>query len=183
MSSPWNSIEVSKPADSLERRATHREVAAVEHDADAKHILDQDVRGETECEVVGPNERSSPPIPIVEAVVARQGQEVRLPLETLTRCAPATRLAPGNPHRVDKQSPRASCRARSRAITKPLRGSSTTRTCGMARATSAVRSRLALLITMISSGRRLCASSECKHAAMNRSSLWAQTMTLMINRS
>ena len=47
-----------------------------------KHVLDQDVRGETEREVVGTNERSSPPVPIVEAVVARQGQKVRLPLET-----------------------------------------------------------------------------------------------------
>jgi hypothetical protein len=36
---------------------------------------------------------------------------------------------------------------------------------------------------MISSGGRVCAISEQRQAAMKRSSLWAQTMTLIVTRA
>jgi hypothetical protein len=56
------------------------------------------------------------------------------------------------------------------------------RTPGIARATAPVRSVLALLMTRISSGARVCASSKYRHVAMKVSSLWAQTITVTVNR-
>jgi len=51
-------------------------------------------------------------------------------------------------------------RPRSRATTSPFVGSSITRTPGIAAATSPVLSALALLMSRISSGSRLCARME-----------------------
>ena len=62
--------------------------------------------------------------------------------------------------RYTRMSPVAVRRPVSRATTSPLRGSSTTYTCGICCATARVSSVLALLTTTISSGTRVCASRE-----------------------
>src|SRR5688500_8354483 len=45
-------------ADRVERFPAHREVAAVEDGADAKHVLDEQLRGGGEREVIGANEQA-----------------------------------------------------------------------------------------------------------------------------
>ena len=168
-----------EPADARQRVGADGEVAAVEDRADAQDVFDEQLRRRRQREVVGADEQSSPPVPVVEAIRPGQRNEIGIALRIAARRARARSAAPGNRHpRRRARRPVAIRRPVSRATTRPLRGSSTTRTCGICSATARVASVLALLMTRISSGSRDCARREWRHAARYCASLWAQTMTL-----
>ena len=172
-----------EPADALERVAPDGEVAAVEDRADPQDVLDEQLRRRRQREVVGADQQPAPPVPVVEAVGPGQRDQIAGRARTAARRARATSAAPGSRRRGRRaRRPVAARRPVSRATTRPLRGSSTTRTCGICCATARVASVLALLMTRISSGGRDCARREWRHAARYCASLWAQTMTLIAQR-
>jgi hypothetical protein len=69
-------------ADPLERLLTDSEVATIEDRADPEEVLDQQLRGRSEREIVGADQRPPRPVPIVVPVGTRQRDERGITIES-----------------------------------------------------------------------------------------------------
>ena len=169
-----------EPADACQRLAPDREVAAVEDRAEVQRTVQKKMRRRRNRHVVGANERTAPPVPVVEPVRAGHADQTLVRREALLNALepPDRRAAVGVHEREDVAAGLAA--ARSRATTSPFLGSSMTPPPGTARARAAVSSVLALLITMISSGGRVCASKEKRQAGRSCASLYAHTIAVIV---
>ena len=129
-------------------------------------VLDQQLRRRRHREVVGADQAAAQPVPVVEAIGRRQRDRAPGRARSAARSPPARSAAPGSRRRGTRACRRSRAAAPvSRAFTRPLRGSGTTRTPGTRSATSRVASTLALSMTSTSSGGRVCPSTEWRHAA------------------